>query len=293
MIMRMLLIKENCKYNLPPKTKDDKHLPIMIQAAEEAGHVLLKGYNSETVSAKSKSANLSDLVTEYDLRSEKLIIEKLKKAFPEYAVIAEESSNDIAKEVINREHVWVIDPLDGTTNFTYKRPHFAISIGLLHKGVPVAGVVYNPAINELFFASKGKGAYCNNRKISVGSKITIEGSLVHLGIHRLANVQLLEKLTNRIASLLRFGGSAAVDLAYVAMGRIDAQIFVNLKPWDIAAGMVLVQEAGGVVMEPDGGNNCLSSGHIMAGNVKLLQAIMELLSPGVKVDNVQFGKLIP
>lgn len=270
----------------------DKHLEIMVKAAREAGKILLEGYNQiGTVAASAKSSSLNDLVTEYDVRAEQSIIAHLTKAFPEYGIIAEESTKLSVAEALNlnKAYAWVIDPLDGTTSFTYKRPHFCTSIGLIHNGVPIAGVIYNPVIGELFYASKGNGAYCNGRKITVSNREKVEASLFHVGVNKLYHLEKLQKLLDKAARINRFGGSAALDLAWVAMGRIDAYIVVNLKPWDIAAGAILVQEAGGAIMEPNGEANYLASGHIMAGNEKLLRTMSADLFPGVTVDGVPFG----
>lgn len=249
-----------------------------IQAALEAGSLLKKGFSSHfTVESKEGKQNL---VTEYDKLSEKYIIEAISQKFPSHNFLAEESGNsgDSSSPI-----TWVIDPLDGTVNFAYGIPFFSVSIAAMQNEDVLVGVVYNPLLHELFFAEKGKGAYLNGKKISVSTKSDLEQSLVATGFPYNVDSNP-ENCIGHVAKFLEKGipirrlGSAALDLSYVACGRFDAFWEVSLQPWDIAAGRLLVQEAGGKVSHYDGKiRKTTSSGNVLATNTKLHSSMTQLL----------------
>jgi myo-inositol-1(or 4)-monophosphatase len=251
---------------------------VAIQAALEAGDLLKKGFSTNfSVSNKEGKQNL---VTEYDKASEKCIIESIKKRFPGHGFLAEESgdSGNASSEI-----VWVIDPLDGTVNFAYGIPFFSVSIAAVQGDLPLAGVVYNPLLGELFFAEKGKGAYFNGKRMSVSNKTDLDKSLLATGFPY--NVEKNpNSCIDHVTKVLSMGipirrlGSAALDLSYIACGRFDAYWEMGLHPWDIAAGKLLVEEAGGMVTHYDGSNRPInSSTNILATNKKLHGAMMNIL----------------
>ena len=251
---------------------------VAIQAALEAGDLLKKGFSTNfPISNKEGKQNL---VTEYDKASEKCIIESIKKRFPSHSFLAEESgdSGNASSEIL-----WVIDPLDGTVNFAYGIPFFSVSIAAVQGELPLAGVVYNPLLGELFFAEKGKGAYFNGKRMSVSNKTNLEKSLLATGFPY--NVEKNpNSCIDHVAKVLSMGipirrlGSAALDLSYIACGRFDAYWEVELHPWDMAAGKLLVEEAGGIVTHYDGSNRPInSSSNLLATNKKLHGAMMNIL----------------
>ncbi len=210
---------------------------------------------------------LHDLVSYVDHTSEKKLIEQLKKILPQAGFINEESG----RMHENSEWVWVVDPLDGTTNFVHGIPHYCISIGLLHQGVPVVGVVYDVAINELYTAVKGQGSTLNNKKIKVSEQDDIRKSLIGTGFpvnrfERLdAYLEVLRKAILESRGVRRIG-TAALDLCYVAAGRFEAFYEIGLNIWDVAAGVLIVQEAGGKITDFKGGENYLEGREIIASN---------------------------
>lgn len=218
----------------------------------------------------------SDFVTQVDRGAESEIIKWIHKHYPQHAVLGEEGG-----QLGHNEVVWIVDPLDGTTNFLHGLPHFAVSIGIQVKGRLEHGVIYAPCTQDLYIASLGAGAQLNNRKIRVSRNKDVDTALVGTGVPiRSASIETyLPMLRNVVANTagVRRAGSAALDLAYVAAGRLDAFWELHLKPWDIAAGIVLVQEAGGLVTELYGGPDPLVSGHILAACPKLHPAIAEML----------------
>ena len=226
---------------------------VAIEAAKEAGK-FLKLNVGKVRDIRQKSGQEKNLVTEIDKRSEEIIIERIKRHFPGHGILAEESG---AEAGVKSGYRWIIDPLDGTTNFTHGFPVFCVSIGVEHKGEIIAGVIYDPNFDELFVAEKGKGASLNGRKISVskvanlGSALLVTGfpyNIVENPNHAVEHfVKFLMK-----AQAVRRMGSAAIDLAYVAAGRYEGFWEVALNPWDVAAGSLLVQEAGGKLSKFDG-----------------------------------------
>lgn len=262
-------------------------LTIAVKAARRAGNIINRAsLDIDKLTVKRKNHN--DFVSEVDRAAEDAIIEILLEAYPDHKILAEESG--VRGE---SEYQWIIDPLDGTTNFLHNFPQYAVSIALLHKGVLSQAVIYDPARNDLFTASKGRGAYLNDRRLRVSKETHLKNTLIGTGFpytdftHIDAYMGMFRDLIQKTSGLRR-PGSAALDLAYTAAGRFDGFFEIGLKPWDIAAGCLLVQEAGGLVGDFEGNENYLDSGNIVAGNPKifgqLLQAIAPHLSPDLKTQ---------
>lgn len=249
-------------------------LNIAIRAARISGDLIQRSAEKVaklTVNKKSKN----DFVTEVDLMAEQEIIKIIKNAYPEHSILAEESG-----ETPGNQYTWVIDPLDGTTNFLHGYPQYAISIALKNKGKTEVGVIYDPLRDELFTAERGGGAMLNNRRLRVSKQIDLTTALLGTGFpfkypeHLDSYLNMFRDLTNKTAGIRR-GGSAALDLAYVAVGRLDGFWEIGLKEWDLAAGVLLIQEAGGVVTDFSFDNNYAQSGNIITGNTKMHQAIYQ------------------
>ena len=212
------------------------HLNIMIKASEKASKVLIRDFGEiEKLQVSNKGP--SDFVTNADIKAEKIIIEELKKAKPNYSILSEEKGSEKNKD----DKTWIIDPIDGTINFLHGIPHFAISIGLKVNNQIIAGVIYDPIKDEMFCAEKDNGAYFNNQRIRVSKKTNLSECLFATG----------GKLDTDYKFQYRKSGSAALDIAYVAAGRYDGYFQKNLNIWDIAAGIVILNEAGGVLNEID------------------------------------------
>ena len=248
---------------------------IAVTAARAAGKIIMRhAERVEQLQVEKKGRN--DFVTLVDRGAEAAIVEHIRKNYPDHAILAEEGGASGESEV-----TWIIDPLDGTTNFLHRLPHYAVSIGVQIKGVLSHGVIYAPCTQDLYTASRGEGAQLNNRRIRVSPCKALEQALVGTGVPiRTANLDsYLPQLKNIVSQTagVRRAGAAALDLAYVAAGRLDAFWELNLKPWDIAAGIVLVQEAGGMVSEIYGGDDVLATGHILAANAKLHPLVAEML----------------
>lgn len=253
-------------------------LNIAVRAARQAGNVIARNidrFDAFTVSEKSTN----DFVTDIDRVAERRIIDTIRRSYPDHAFLAEESGahgrNDFE---------WVIDPLDGTSNFVHGFPHVAVSIGVRHRGRMEHGVVFDPLRQELFTASRGSGAQLNERRIRVATKRDLRGALLGSGfvtreVGRLDSYLATLKALMSGSAQIRRGGSAALDLAYVAAGRLDGFWEFGLAPWDIAAGVLLVQEAGGIVTEPSGGDDYLRSGDVAAANPKVLRAMLRTMGP--------------
>jgi len=219
------------------------NLNIIIKAAEKTSKALIRDFGEiEKLQVSVKGP--SDFVSNADTKAEKTIIEELKKARPNYSIISEEDGSETNKDTQN---VWIIDPIDGTTNFLHGIPHFAISIALKSKNEIVCGVIYDPIKDEMFYADKNNGAYFNNHRIKVSKRKNFNGCIFAMGGND--EEALKDKaITNRS---IRKSGSAALDMAYVAAGRYDGYFQKNLKLWDIAAGIIIVKEAGGQINEID------------------------------------------
>ena len=254
---------------------------VMIRAAEKASRELKRDFG-EVEHLQTSKKGPGDFVSAADLRSERTLRQELHKARPDYGFLLEEGG---VVDGSDPEHRWFVDPLDGTMNFLHGIPHFAISIGLVRDGEPIAGVVFDPIKDEMFWAEKGAGAYLNEQRIRVSSRRKLEDSLLATGIlarkgaaedDRAEFLAQIDMALANTAGVRRFG-SAALDLAYVAAGRYEGFWENHLSPWDIAAGIVLVREAGGYVSEIDGGTDMLTSGSTLAGSSQLHDAIGRLL----------------
>lgn len=252
-------------------------MTIAIRAARSAGSIIVRHADDlEALNIEQKSPN--DFVSEVDKMAEKEIIDIIRKAYPDHAILAEESGKDG-----DSDHVWIIDPLDGTTNFLHGYPQYAVSIACQIRGRLEIGVVYNPKTDELFTAERGRGAMLNNKRIRVSKRPSLDGALIATGIPFSPErdfdgfLTTLRKFMGRPAGIRR-GGAAALDLAFVAAGRVDGYWEGQLKPWDLAAGVLLVQEAGGIVSDFNHGKDYLDSGDIVCGNPKMHQEILAQLN---------------
>lgn len=239
--------------------------PHALKAAQEGAKVILHYWGK--IDGYKQKSSLSDLVTVADQESEDAVISILKKEFPDHSFLAEESGLN----EMDSEYMWIIDPLDGTTNFAHQYPVVAVSIALFHKGSPVLGIVYNPITNELYEAEKGKGAFLNGHKLSVSPVKELTKSLLATGFayDRLKTPETNYKEFTHFTNLtqgVRRAGSAALDLAYVASGRLEGYWERGIQAWDMAAGMLLVTEAGGQVTTYDGSPVDIYSGKILATN---------------------------
>ncbi|MBL4606332.1 MAG: inositol monophosphatase [Pseudomonadales bacterium] len=264
---------------------------IALRAARAASKVIVRAAESiELVGVQSKSAN--DFVTEVDLAAERVIIKSLQKTYPDHGFLCEESGL-IEGTGQGRDFLWIIDPLDGTTNFIHGLPHFAISIALQYKGKLEHAVVLDPMRQEEFTASRGRGAHLNGKRIRVSSRKSLEGALLCTGFpfrpdqqsYMDAYLEMFKALTVETAGIRR-AGSAALDLAYVAAGRYDGFWELGLHTWDVAGGALLVSEAGGLISDLSGGDNYLKNGNIVCGTPRVfkqtLQTIHPFLTPEMK-----------
>jgi myo-inositol-1(or 4)-monophosphatase len=253
-------------------------LQVMIAAARKAGRKLARDFGEVSELQVSKKGP-ADFVSAADTRAEETLIEELSKARPGYGFLAEERG---LIEGSDKTHTWIIDPLDGTTNFLHGLPQFAINIALEREGTVVAGVTYNPATNETFWTEKGKGAFLNDKRLRVAARRQLIESVLATGIPfagRPGHAQFLKELhqiSQRVAGVRRFG-SAALDLAFVAAGRFDGYWERNLKPWDVAAGGLMVLEAGGTISSADGAPFSPSEGSVAAANLELHPQLLERL----------------
>lgn len=254
---------------------------VMIQAATKAGRSLARDFG-EVQNLQVSLKGPGDYVSQADHRAEKILREELTKARPGYGLLMEESGKI---EGTDSQHRWIVDPLDGTTNFLHGIPLFAVSIALERQGQLVAGVVYNPAMDELYTAERGSGAFLNDRRMRVSARRNIEDSVIGTGVPHIgrgnhsAYIRELIPVMARCSGVRRLG-SAALDLAYVAAGRFDGFWENGLSAWDVAAGMVLIREAGGFVSDNKGGGNVFDSQSIVAGNEPVHKALLGLLKNG-------------
>jgi myo-inositol-1(or 4)-monophosphatase len=252
---------------------------IAIRAARAAGNIITRALDRlDTIQVSQKRPN--DYVTEIDQKAEQEIIKIIHKAYPSHAILGEESG-----EIAGDDYTWIIDPLDGTRNFIHGFPQFAVSIAITHKGKIQHGVIYDPLRQELFTASRGKGAQLNDRRIRVSKHHQLADCLLGTGFpyHRSeADIDAYAGAFKAIMPLcgdIRRAGAATLDLAYVACGRLDGFWELGLKPWDIAAGALLIKEAGGLVCDFNGGEDYLNSGNIIAANPKVLKLLLQNLNP--------------
>jgi myo-inositol-1(or 4)-monophosphatase len=258
-------------------------LNVMVAAARKAGRTLKRDFG-EVENLQVSMKGPANFVTAADRRTEEILYAELAKARPGYGFLGEEGGQRPGTDETN---TWIVDPLDGTTNFLHGIPHFAISIGLERSGAIVAGLVYNPATEDLFIAERGKGAFLNDRRIRVAGRKRLADSVIacplpHHGRGDLA-LGLREQgaVMEKVAGLRRFG-AAALDLAWVASGRVDGYWERDIKPWDIAAGLILVREAGGFVTDLDGHDAMLLKGHLVSGNETIHRDLLAALKSASK-----------
>jgi len=256
-------------------------LNIAIKAARRAGQIINRASNDlDLLKVETKQPN--DFVTEVDRKAEAAIIETLREAYPQYGILAEESGETPAKGSGDAEYQWIIDPLDGTTNFIHGLPQYAVSIALAKGGSLEQAVIFDPNRNELFTASKGGGAFLNDRRIRVSKRSKLQDSLIGTGFpyrmfeHIDTYLAIFKELAQKTAGQRR-PGAASLDLAYVACGRYDGFWEFGLAPWDMAAGALLIAEAGGLVSDMRGEATYLASGNIIAGTPKVFAPLLNII----------------
>ncbi|BDM63920.1 inositol monophosphatase [Shewanella sp. NFH-SH190041] len=255
-------------------------LTIAVRAARAAGQTIMRAYTDfDRVEVSAKGIN--DFVTSVDKEAEAAIVYHIRKSYPDHTIVGEESGENRGS---NKDYIWIVDPLDGTTNFIKGIPHFAVSIALQHKGKTEVAVVFDPVRNELFSAVRGQGAKMNDFRLRVSNNTDIHTGIIATGFpfkarqHSETYMKILGEVFAQCADLRR-AGSAALDLAYVAAGRMEGFFEIGLKPWDIAAGDLICREAGGTVTDFTGGHSYLMSGNIVAGNPKTTSALVKTLRP--------------
>lgn len=253
-------------------------LNTAFKAARRAGQMMIRASgNLEAVKIDSKAFN--DFVSNVDRESEMILVDALKEAYPHHKITCEESGSHGKSDA---EYEWIIDPLDGTTNFLHGHPQYAISMALLHKGVLQEALVYAPERNDLYMASRGQGALLNDRRIRVSNRVELNRCLIGTGFP-VVDQSMMDKYLAILKDFLsktaggRREGSAALDLCSVAMGRLDGFFEFNLKPWDVAAGALIVKEAGGIVTDMQGDDTWLQTGNIVAGNPKVLAQMLQII----------------
>ena len=253
-------------------------LNVMIAAARKAGRALKRDFG-EVEKLQVSLKGPANFVSAADRRAEETLYAELAKARPNYGFLGEEGGERAGAD---KTHRWIVDPLDGTTNFLHGIPQFAISIALEREQTVVAGLVYNPANDEIFIAERGKGAFLNDQRIRVANRKRLNDAVIACGLphygrpgfplaHRETGA-----LQQQVAGLRRFG-AAALDLAWVAAGRLDGYWERNIKPWDVAAGLILVREAGGYVTDCDGGEDMFGKGEVAAGNEAIHKEMLRVL----------------
>jgi myo-inositol-1(or 4)-monophosphatase len=252
-------------------------LNIAVRAARRAGSVINRA-SLDGAGLEVRSKRQNDFVTRVDHAAEEAILDVVRKAYPDHAILAEESGAVAG----TAEYEWVIDPLDGTTNFIHGFPQYCVSIGIRHRGALAHGVVYDSNRNELFTASKGRGAFLNDRRIRVSKCLRLGDALVGTGFP-FRELTRIDRYTGQMRNMMeksagvRRAGAAALDLAYVACGRLDAFWEMGLSPWDMAAGALLIQEAGGLVGDLKGDNGYLESGELACATPKVFPGLLEAL----------------
>ena len=255
-------------------------LNVMVKAARRAGRSLKRDLGEvENLPVSMKGP--ANFVTLADKRAEEMLYTDLIKARPGYGFIGEEGGTRAGDD---KTHTWIVDPLDGTTNFLHGIPQFAISIGLQREGTIIAGVIYNPANEELYTAERGKGAFLNDQRLRVAGRRVLNECVIACGLphigrgdHNLSRLEMTE-IQNRVAGLRRFG-AASLDMAFVAAGRLDGYWERNLSPWDMAAGQIMIREAGGTVSGMKGDDDPLTSGHVVCGNEFVHAELVKILGP--------------
>lgn len=255
-------------------------LNVMIKAAHKASRALRRDFGElEKLQVSLKGP--ANFVTAADRKAEETLREELAQARPGYGFLGEEGG---AHEGSDKSHRWIVDPLDGTMNFLHGIPHFAISIALEREGTIVAGVVYNPANDELFTAERGKGAFLNDQRLRVAGRRRLGECVIACGLPHIGRGDLelsrteMTEIQNKVAGLRRFG-AASLDMAFVAAGRLDGYWERNLQPWDLAAGQIIVREAGGIVSGIEGDDDPLKTGNVICGNEFVHAELVKILKP--------------
>ena len=264
-------------------------LNVIIKAARRASQIINRS-SSELDHLKVTTKRQSDFVTEVDKAAEAAIIEVLREAYPEYGIL-EEESGETAGQGAGSEYQWIIDPLDGTTNYIHGFPQYAISIALAYKGQVTQALVYDTLRNEMFTASKGAGAFLNERRIRVSKCLKLEDSLIGTGFpyrsfeHVDAYLGMFKELMQKTSGIRR-PGAASLDLAYVACGRLDGFWEFGLSPWDVAGGALLISEAGGLISDLAGNESYLETGNVIAGTPKVFAQLLQI-ADGYRTANLK------
>lgn len=261
-------------------------LNIALRAARSAGELIVRSMDRmDSLSVNEKDSK--DYVTQVDRAAEKVIVQAILKAYPDHGILGEEGGS-IAGQGEGSEYQWIIDPLDGTTNFIHGVPHFAVSIACKYRGRLEHAVVYDPVLDEEFVASRGRGAMLNDRRIRVTKRAGLGHAVLATGFpFRSGQMEHIDNYLGMFRTLaeqsagIRRAGAASLDLAYVAAGRYDGFWEYGLSEWDMAAGALLIQEAGGLISDFAGGHQFLDKGHVVAGNPKCFKAILTSIQPHV------------
>jgi myo-inositol-1(or 4)-monophosphatase len=258
-------------------------LNVMIKAARKAGRTLKRDFG-EVEHLQVSLKGPANFVTAADRRAEEILHDELTRARPGYGFVGEEGGR---REGADKTHMWIVDPLDGTSNFLHGIPQFAVSIALEREGTIVAGLIYNPANDELFTGERGKGAFLNDQRLRVAARQRLNDAVIACGLPHYGKGDLalfrseFAAVQDKVAGLRRFG-AATLDLAWVAAGRLDGYWERDISPWDLAAGLLLVREAGGYVTDIDGGEDMLAKGHVLAGNETMHRELLRLLKAAAK-----------
>jgi myo-inositol-1(or 4)-monophosphatase len=253
---------------------------VMVKAARRAGRSLKRDLG-EVENLQVSLKGPANFVTLADKRAEEMLHSDLIKARPGYGFIGEEGG---IREGDDKTHTWIVDPLDGTTNFLHGIPHFAISIGLQREGTLIAGLIYNPANDDLYLAERGKGAFLNDQRLRVAGRRKLSDCVIACGLPHIGRGDFelsraeLSEIQPRVAGLRRFG-AASLDMAFVAAGHLDGYWERNLKPWDLAAGQIIVREAGGIVSGIEGDDDPLKTGDVICGNEFIHAELVKILKP--------------
>lgn len=257
-------------------------LNIAVSAARQAGDIIVR-YMEQVDRLKITAKSSQDYFSEVDIKAEQAIINAIHKAYPNHGILAEESGTQEG----DGESIWIIDPLDGTSNYLHGFPYFSVSIALQVKGRIEHGVIYDPLRHECFAASRGRGARLNDRRIRVSKQTQLQASLLGTGVP-FRDVALAQRYLPSFEAMMgkcagvRRTGSAALDLAYVASGRLDGFWEFGLRPWDIAAGSLLIREAGGLISDVHGGDDFLKIGDVVAGTPKVFKSLLQTISPALR-----------